>query len=226
MIWLIQSLPICIIFVSYCVNRHLGDASPGTMMGFISWFHPQHMESFYQGLEVLIKCRMIGIHLLDQKQKLHHALSCLTLNWKSNLYGYQKNLYQSAIGVNIHYQMCLPMITRTAQVIWEASISDADWLIGQVLVEGNNSLPEMGYTPIVCNMLGYHMEYSGWLTTLNFNYIFQWYHMWVLRNPGRSYIQGPFLELPCKTPYKNNACMTVIWEVIHMYEIGPKNFLI
>ena len=125
------------------------------------------MESFYQGLEVL-NCMQNDwyVHLFGQKQKLHHALGCLTLNWKSNLYGYQKNLYWSAIGINIHYQMCLPMITRTAQEIWEASISGVDQLIGWVLVDWSNSLFEIGiYHPlcVTCSAAMWSILGDRWL---------------------------------------------------------------
>ena len=87
---------------------------------------------------------------------LARSRNCIMLSvawhWKSNLYGYQKNLYWSVISINVHYQMHLPMITRTAQVIWEASISDVDQLIGWVLVDWNNSLFEIGIYYPLCVM--------------------------------------------------------------------------
>ena len=169
---------------------------------------------------------MISMYLFGLKHKLHHALGCLTLNWKSNLYGYQKTLYWSAIGINIHYQMCLPMITRTAQAIWEASIGGIDWLIGQVPVDWNNSLFEIGiYHPLCARCSATMWSILGDQQLL---IIFQWYHMWVLWNSHRSYCQGAFLiyTVHSTTPCKNYACMAVIQEVIHMHNIVVENFII
>ena len=129
MIWPIQLLPICLNQCKVSVDRTSGWCFTWNNNRLCQcwWFYPQQMEvPRIRGCQ--ITCRMTGMYLFGQKQKLHHALGCLTLNWKSNLYGYQKNLYWSVIGISIHYQMHLPKIMRTAQVIREAGISIVDQL--------------------------------------------------------------------------------------------------
>ena len=149
------------------------------MIGFVSADGSIPRKWKYQGLEVVkLHAEWLVCTFLARSRNCIMLWVAIDITWKSNLYGLQKNLYWSVISINIHYQMHLPKITRTPQVIREASIGIVDWL--NTSWQKSFIFWDWDIPPIVRNMLSCHMEYFGWPATPHYEYMYQWYHMWVL----------------------------------------------